>query len=63
MKQEYSFTEWPTKHLVKLLPDYEITLEHVQKERGTNHSETQMYTKWVKAMKEELALREMAKHK
>lgn len=63
MKNEHSFTEWPTKHLVALLPEYEQTLEQVRKDRGSNHPETLMYTRWVKAMKEELALREMQKQK
>jgi hypothetical protein len=62
-KNKYNFTNWPTKHLTTLLPDYEETLETVRKMQGANHPETQMYTSWVKAMKEELALREMQKRK
>jgi hypothetical protein len=63
MKEDYKFTHWPTKSLINLLPDYELTMEQVRKMHGSNHPETLMYVNWVKGMKEELALREMAQQK
>jgi hypothetical protein len=58
LKNEYQFTEWPTKHLRNLLPDYENTLTQLKKAYPNGHLEIQVYTKWIRGMKEELALRE-----
>jgi hypothetical protein len=52
------FCRWQRSRLELLLDDYRGSLKHINSIYGKNHAEYALYSRWIKAIEEELHRRD-----